>query len=83
MDYVSHAAPLERGETVVTAGSDGTFPPDFVVGAVERVSPESGELKLRVDVTPAVTARELECVEILLWRPAEPPPPVPDFEEAS
>ena len=77
VEYVPHDAEIRPSEKVSTAGTDEVFPPAFHVGKCVRVSRKSGELALRVDVVPHVIGQHLDCVEILLWRPAKEPPPVP------
>ena len=73
MESVPHYARMRVGDTIVTAGVDGVFPPDFQVGTCVRASRKSGEFMLQVDVRPRVGGRSLECVEILLWRPPAAP----------
>lgn len=77
VEYVSHDTEVVPGEAVATAGVDGIFPPGFLVGRCARVSRESGELALDIEVEPAVNAIGLESVEILLWTAPDAPPRIP------
>ena len=74
LENAPHYAEIRVGDTLVTAGVDGVFPPDFPVGVCERVSAGSGEFMLSVDVRPALEGRDLESLEVLKWRAPEAPP---------
>ena len=79
VDFVKHDADVRQGDLVVTAGIDRVFPANFHVGVCTRSSAGSGELTQQVEVRPQVRGRDLEAVEILLWRPPEEPPPAPEL----
>jgi rod shape-determining protein MreC len=78
VDYVAHNADVRPGDAVVTAGIDGVFPANYLVGVCKTSSPRSGELTLSVEVDPHLRARDLEAVEVLLWQPPQPPPAAQD-----
>ncbi|HRU07007.1 MAG TPA: rod shape-determining protein MreC [Candidatus Brocadiia bacterium] len=77
MIFVPHDARIQPGEKIVTAGADGVFPPNFLLAVCERQAATSGEMTLNVEARPALNGRDLDSVEILLWRVPAPPPPVP------
>jgi cell shape-determining protein MreC len=53
---------------VVTSGTDGIYPKGFVVGEIQSVQPEAGELRIRV--RPAVDFAALEAVLVVLNSPS-------------
>lgn len=77
MMFVPHDARIKPGEKIVTAGADGVFPPNFLLAVCERETATSGEMTLNVEARPALNGRDLDSVEILLWRAPAPPPPAP------
>ena len=77
VDFVAHNADARMGDGVVTAGIDDLFPANFLVGVCTHSSPRSGELTRQIEIQPHVSARNLETVEILLWRAPKEPQPTP------
>lgn len=77
MIFVPHDARILPGEKIVTAGADGVFPANFLLAVCEREAVASGEMTLNVEARPALNGRDLDSVEILLWRAPAPPPPAP------
>lgn len=57
MDDVAQHVPVQVGDTVVTRGNDGIFPPGFMVGTVEHVAvdPEGTFLDIRVHLGEDLT----------------------------
>jgi rod shape-determining protein MreC len=68
LDYLAASADVRRGDEVVTAGVDGVYQKDIVVGYVERAGRP-------VIVRPAVDFATLESVLIVV-DPAPQPAPV-------
>ena len=52
MEFVEQTAAVREGDTVVTSGLGGTYPPDLVIGKVTRVSANRQELFRSVTVEP-------------------------------
>jgi rod shape-determining protein MreC len=78
LEYLSATAELAEGDTVVTAGIDGVYPPGLGVGRIERVE-RSGPAYRKVVIRPFADFSRLETVLVLL-APAPvwaPPLPVP------
>jgi rod shape-determining protein MreC len=73
MDYVSTAADVVVGDTVVTSGIDGIYPKGLVIGRVESVDKTGGR---QITVVPAVDFSSLEEVLVVLSAslPADAPP---------
>lgn len=73
LEYLSATADLAEGDTVVTAGIDGVYPPGLAVGRVERVE-RSGTAYRSVTVRPFADFSRLETVLVLVgpapvWAP--------------
>jgi rod shape-determining protein MreC len=71
LEYVSGAADIVEGDTVLTSGIDGIYPKGFVIGVVEQVERSGGAVR-SVVVAPAVDFTRLEEVLVVLT------PPTPD-----
>ena len=65
MEYVSEAADIVVGDTVMTSGIDAIYPKGFVIGTVESVE-KNGPSYKRIVVRPAVDFRALEEVLVVL-----------------
>ncbi|MFO7691568.1 MAG: rod shape-determining protein MreC [Vicinamibacterales bacterium] len=73
LEYLSATADLAEGDTVVTAGIDGVYPPGLAVGRIERVE-KSGTAFRRVTIRPFADFSRLETVLVLVapspvWAP--------------
>ncbi len=73
LEYLSATADLAEGDTVVTAGIDGVYPPGLAVGRIDRVE-RSGTAYRRVTVRPFADFSRLETVLVLVgpapvWAP--------------
>lgn len=73
LEYLSATADLAEGDTVVTAGIDGVYPPGLAVGRIERVE-RAGTAYRRVTVRPFADFSRLETVLVLVapapvWAP--------------
>jgi len=76
MEYLSATAEVERGDTVITAGTDRVYPKGLLLGVVERVD-RAGPAFRAVIVRPAVDFSKLASVLVLLV-----PAPAPAIEDA-
>ena len=82
LQYVSLSAPVGQGETLVTTGLAGIFPPGLPVAEVSGVSREGASLFLNVQAQALFDPQRLEEVALLKKLPPptreEPPEPLPD-----
>jgi rod shape-determining protein MreC len=65
LEYLSATAEIAEGDTVVTAGIDGVYPPGLGVGVVERVE-RAGPAFRRVLIRPFADFSRLETVLVLV-----------------
>lgn len=72
--YVAQNAEISVGETLITAGVDGSFPKGIPVGVVIQVSPGNEILFQQVHAQPVVNLEVLE--EVLLLQRAGTAPPL-------
>lgn len=72
LDFVSDAADIRVGDTVVTSGIDGIYPKGFVIGKAIKVERAGGSYRA-IHIQPAVDFSSLEDVLIVLT------PAVPDL----
>lgn len=68
LDFVPLQAPIEVGDRIVTAGTDGIYPRGISIGTVSKVA-DSGELFREIEVTPAVDLAFLDRVYLLEREP--------------
>jgi rod shape-determining protein MreC len=73
LEYLSATADIAVGDTVVTAGIDGVYPPGLAVGRVERLERAGAAYRL-VIIRPFADFSRLEAVLVLLspapvWAP--------------
>jgi rod shape-determining protein MreC len=73
LEYLSATAEIAEGDTVVTAGIDGVYPPGLGVGRVERVQ-RAGPTYRQVVIRPFADFSRLETVLVLVapapvWAP--------------
>jgi len=68
LNYIPNTADVKSGDRVVTSGTDGIYPKGFVVGEIQSVQPQAGELRIRVK--PAVDFAALEAVLVVLNSPS-------------
>jgi rod shape-determining protein MreC len=70
VDYVDLNAGAEQGDFVVTSGRAGErellFPPGLLIGTVESVSSQDIEQYMKIVVSPAVKADELQEVQVII-----------------
>jgi len=73
LEYLSATAEIAEGDTVVTAGIDGIYPPGLDVGRIEKVE-RAGPAYRRVVIRPFADFARLETVLVLVapspvWAP--------------
>ena len=68
MNYVSGAADVQVGDTIVTSGIDGIYPKGFVIGQIESLERGSGEFGSIV-VRPGVDFSSVEAVLVVVTPP--------------
>lgn len=73
-EYLSDTAELALGDTVLTAGIDGVYPPDLAVGRIREIQRE-GTAYRRVMIEPFADFARLETVLVLLTPAAVTPEP--------
>jgi rod shape-determining protein MreC len=71
MKYVGPDDDVRVGDRIVTAGTDGVFPPHLPVGECARSDRASGEIQRNVLVNPLISPRQLESVVIAAWQPPD------------
>jgi rod shape-determining protein MreC len=71
MKYVDRSQDIKAHDAIVTSGLDGIFPRGLLVGTVSGVHREGPGLFLAVQLSPAVSFRELE--QVLVVRQQKPP----------
>jgi len=64
-------AGLKAGDLIVTAGTDGIFPPGLVVGRAASIKRKLTGMFLTGEIVPAVDLTKVE--EVLVLRPGVPP----------
>ena len=69
LDHVPGAADIQVGDRVVTSGIEGIYPKGFVVGQIESIDRQAGQVSTVV-VRPAVDFSELETVLVVVTPPA-------------
>ena len=74
LEYLSDAAELALGDTVLTAGIDGVYPPDLAVGRIREIQ-RDGTAYRRVMIEPFADFARLETVLVLLTPAAVTPEP--------
>lgn len=74
LEYALRTDDLQEGDTLVTAGGPGFFPPGLRIGRVTNVGKKPVGLFLSAEVAPAVDFSRLDEVEVVLQQPAAPAP---------
>jgi rod shape-determining protein MreC len=65
MEFVNQDATVKEGDTVVTSGLGGTYPPGLVIGRVTGVGGQRQELFRSVTVEPLASLARLESVLVM------------------
>lgn len=71
MRYVSGLEKVQTGETVMTTGQDGIYPPGYKIGEVVEVRPGSATQALVIHIRPSAGLERLKEVAVLLYRPPQ------------
>jgi len=69
VSYISRATPVKKGDVIVTSGQAGVFPPELLVGTVERTELSETNPYQKIIVKPYIDYSLLEEVFILLKNP--------------
>ena len=65
MEFVNQDSTVKEGDTVITSGLGGSYPPGLVLGRVIGVSGQRQEIFRRVTVEPLASLAKLETVLIM------------------
>jgi rod shape-determining protein MreC len=71
MHYVSDLEKVQVGDTVVTTGQDGIYPPGYDVGAVVEASSGSATQAQAIRIRPTAGLDRLKEVAVLLYHPPQ------------
>ena len=66
LDYALRADDLLEGDRLVTAGTDGVFPPGLPLGRVRGLERRTQGLYQKAEVVPAVDVTRVEEVVVLV-----------------
>jgi len=75
MRYVSGLQKVEVGDSILTTGQDGIYPPGLNVGTVVQVRPGTATQAHQIIIKPGAKLDQLEEVAVLLYRPPQRPAP--------
>jgi rod shape-determining protein MreC len=70
LEHVVKTEAVERGQTVVTSGHSGVFPPGRPIGTVDSVRVRPGRSELLIYLEPAVPLDEISHAFVMLRLPA-------------
>lgn len=65
LEYLAQGSAVNTGDTVVTSGLGGSYPPGLILGRVMKVEGGAADVFKRVEVEPLVRLSSLETVAIL------------------
>jgi rod shape-determining protein MreC len=71
MRYVSGVEKVQVGDTVVTTGQDGIYPPGYDVGAVVEAGSGAATQTQAIRIRPTAGLDRLKEVAVLLYRPPQ------------
>lgn len=69
LDHIVQTEPVEVGQTVVTSGHSGVFPPGRTVGTVDSVAAPAGRNELQIFLRPAVKLYQISHAVVILQTP--------------
>lgn len=79
MEFVERTADVKEGDTVITSGVGGNYPPGELIGRVVQVDRAAQELFQAVKVEPLAGLQRLEAVLVLTsFRPLDAGSPEPE-----
>lgn len=84
MRYVSGLERVQTGDSVMTTGQDGIYPPGYKIGDVIEVRPGSATQALVIHIRPGAGLERLKEVAVLMYRPperVEPDQSLPNVEK--
>jgi rod shape-determining protein MreC len=76
MRYVSGLEKVAVGDSILTTGQDGIYPPGLTVGEVVQLQPGTAIRDHEILIRPGAKLDQLEEVAVLLYHP--PPRPAPE-----
>jgi rod shape-determining protein MreC len=76
MRYVSGLETVDVGDSILTTGQDGIYPPGLSIGEVTLVKRGTATQAHQILIKPSAKLDQLEEVAVLLYRP--PPRPAPE-----
>lgn len=82
MRYVSGLEKVEVGDTVMTTGQDGIYPPGLNVGKVVDVKHGTATQAHTILIQPGAQLDHLEDVAVLLYQPPQRPTPKQTLQNA-
>lgn len=65
MDFITPAIKIENGESVVTSGQDGIYPPGLLIGRVANPTDQPTSTQQRLVLAPAADLGRLDVVALL------------------
>ncbi len=71
MRYVGYDRDIAKEDMLVTAGTDGVFPPDYLVGRCLGSDARPGELERRIEAAPWISPGRVEAVKLIRWQAPE------------
>ena len=75
--FIAANADVQNGDTLVTSGIDGTYPPGLPVARVSRIERDAAYAFAKITCTPAAGADRHRQVLVLSQDPSLAPPPAP------
>lgn len=82
MRYVSGLEQVEVGDTVMTTGQDGIYPPGLNIGKVVDLKKGTATQAHQILIQPGAQLDHLEDVAVLLYHPPQRPTPQPTLQNA-
>ena len=79
--YLTHNVDIKVGDTLITSGLGGTFPPNYPVARITKVEHPAGEPFAYVEATPIAQLEQTREV-LLVWRNTPEEKPVDTKPEA-
>jgi rod shape-determining protein MreC len=65
LDFITPPVKIENGESVVTSGQDGIYPPGLLIGRVANPTDQPVSTQQRLVIAPAADLGRLEVVSVL------------------
>jgi rod shape-determining protein MreC len=71
MKFVAGTEEIQPGETVITSGQDGIYPPGLVIGKITKTETGSPTTPSVIEIEPAAPLAKLDLVGVLLIAPEQ------------